>query len=359
MAAGGTIALGSGPDTVSLVQTAVVHDGTIHPGGAVRVVLEAARALDADLFVGFSGMDRDWWVERAPNDVAVLRETSRDGSLNSIRTARSMLRLDIREYDCVLTSGPATKFFQPYDDQLRIHYLHHPPLSSLWFDGSLFAYLVKTLDRIETSSIPHLLANSDLTATRAFRHYNRTPDRVLPPPVDVGAFSPDADRVQGQLVMVGRLERRKRTTVAVDAMRELPEYTLKLVGDGPLREEIERDAPPNVDVLGFVDDETLRTTVEESVAGVFLSEREDFGLTPIEYLAAGTPVIGVDEPNTNNQIDDETGVLVEPTPEDVARGVRAVTGRRWSRSDLRNRADAYGADRFRSDLRAFVEAVYF
>lgn len=341
------------------MQTAVIHDGTIHPGGAVRVVVEAARSLDADLFVGFSGMDRDWWAERAPNDVTVLRKTSRDGILNSVRTARSMLNLDIREYDCVLTSGPATKFFQPYDDQLRIHYLHHPPLSSLWFDGSLFAYLIKTIDRIETSSIPHLLANSNLTSTRAFRHYNRTPDCVLSPPVDVEAFSPNADRIEGQLVMVGRLEGRKRTTVAVEAMRVLPEYTLKLVGDGPLRDEIERQAPSNVDVLGYVDDATLRRTIEESVAGLFLAEREDFGLTPIEYLSAGTPVVGVDEPNTNNQIDQDTGTLVEPTSEHVAKGVRDVTGRCWTRTDLRNRAEEYGADQFRSKLREFVETVYF
>lgn len=341
------------------MKTAVVHDGTIHPGGAVRVVIEAARALDADLFVGFSGMDREWWSKRAPNDVTVLRTTSRDGTLNGIRTAWSMLELDIREYDCVLTSGPATKFFQPYDDQLRIHYLHHPPLSSLWFTGGLFDYAVKTIDRVETSSIPHVLANSELTSVRAFRHYNREVDRVLPPPVEVEKFSSDKERVDDQLVMVGRLEDRKRTIVAVDAMRDLPEYTLKLIGDGPLREEIEREASDNVDVLGYVDDATLRRTVEESVAGIFLAEREDFGITPIEYLAAGTPVIGVDEPNTNNQIDEETGVLVNTEPNAVAEGIQRATERDWNRAGLREAAKRFATERFRTELREFVEAVYF
>lgn len=341
------------------METAVVHDGTIHPGGAVKVVTEATRALDADLYIGFSGKDKNWWKDRVPNDVSIMRSTSRSGTLNDIRTARLMLNLDLREYDVVVTSGPAAKFFQPYDDQLHVHYIHHPPLASLWFTGGLFAYLVKTIDRVETSAIPHIVANSELTSTRTFRHYNREVDRVLPPPVDVDEFSHYSDRMEKQLVMVGRLEERKRPRVAVNAMSELQGYTLKLLGDGPLRGEIERTAPSNVDVLGYVDDSTLRRTIEESAAGVFLAEREDFGITPIEYMAAGTPVVAVNEPNTNNQVDKETGVLVEPTPKGVAEGIQVVVGRDWDRRAIRDRAETYSSERFRDDIREFVETVYF
>jgi glycosyltransferase involved in cell wall biosynthesis len=270
-----------------------------------------------------------------------------------------MLNLDLQSYDIILTSGPASKFIQPYDDQLHIHYIHHPPLSSLWFTGGLFAYLVKNIDRIETAAIPHLIANSELTSTRVFRHYNREVDTVLAPPVNVDSFSPSSDRVKNQLVMVGRLEERKRPRVVMNAMRELPTYTLKLLGDGPLREEIERDAPSNVDVLGYVDDSTVRTTIEQSVAGVFLAEREDFGITPVEYMAAGTPVVGVDEPNTNNQVNNSTGVLVDPTVEDVVSGIREAGERSWDRNSIRERAEEYDTGRFRASLREFVEAVYF
>ncbi|MFB6234046.1 MAG: glycosyltransferase [Halopenitus sp.] len=340
------------------MEAAVVHDGTIHPGGAVKVVTEAARALDADLYVGFSGKDEEWWEDRVPNSVSIIRKTSRSGTLNDIRTARSMLNLDLREYDVVLTSGPAAKFFQPYDDQLHIHYIHHPPLASLWFTGGLFSYLVKTIDRVETSAIPHLIANSELTSTRTVRHYNHEVDRVIPPPVDVDGFSPDAVRKENQLVMVGRLEGRKRPKVAVDAMRELPEFTLKLIGDGPLRGEIERNAPSNVDVLGYVDDTTLKRTIEESVAGIFLAEREDFGITPIEYMAAGTPVVGVDEPNTNNQIrEGVNGMLVEPNSEAVKKNIRRMTQRTWDRETIAKSAEKYHPSRFREELRDVINNV--
>jgi len=341
------------------METAILHDGTIHPGGAVKVVTEAAHALDSDLYVGFSGKNAQWWDQRVPNDVTILRRTSRSGTLNDVRTARSMLNLDLREYDVIVSSGPAAKFFQPFDEQLHIHYIHHPPLSSLWFSGGLFSYFIKSIDRVETCSIPHLIANSELTATRVFRHYNRDVDLVISPPVDVTEFSTDVDRNQNQLVMVGRLEERKRPMTAVKAMQELPDYTLKLIGDGPMRKEINRQAPPNVEVLGYVNDSTLRKTIEESVAGLFLAEREDFGITPIEYMAAGTPVVGIDEPNTNNQVTQNTGVLVEPTAEAVAEGVKKSTGRNWNRQELRDRANEYSTVRFRKEISDFVEAVYF
>jgi len=340
------------------MQVAVVHDGTINPGGAVRVVIEACNALDADLYVGFSGKEKDWWQDRAPNDVTLLRRVSSGGTLNDVLTTKKILGLELEKYDIVLSSGPAAKFFQPYDDQLHIHYVHHPPLASLWFSGGLFAYLVKAIDRVETLSIPHLLANSELTRTRVRRHYNREIDRVIPPPVDIEAFTPREERVENQLIMVGRLEERKRPEVAIRAMEDLNDYTLKIVGNGPLREELEKDAPSNVTFLGYVDDSNLRRCIEESVAGIFLAKREDFGITPIEYMAAGTPVIGVDEPNTNNQVNTDTGVLVNPIPGAVADGARTSSSMNWDREKIRNQAERYNTDRFKNSFEEFINDVY-
>lgn len=337
------------------MNVAIVHDGTIYPGGAVRVVIEAANALDADLFVGFSGKEHEWWDQQVSGEVTILRRTSRDGMLNDMVTVRNFLNLDLQAYDIVLSSGPAAKFVQPYDDQHRIHYLHHPPLAKLWFSGGLFSYLITVIDRVETVTVPSLIANSQLTAQRSVCHYNREVDTVIPPPVQVSNFTSSRERTPKQLVMVGRLEDRKRPEIAIEAMESLPEYTLKLVGDGPRRQSLERAAPANVEFLGYVDEETLRTTIETSVAALFLAEREDFGITPIEYMAAGTPVVGVDEPNTNNQIDDQVGTLVPPEASAVANGIQRVVGREWDHAAIRKRAEQYDAPRFRDEIRQFVE----
>lgn len=341
------------------MSTTVIHDGTTHPGGAVDVVLSAADVLDADLVVGFSGRDREWWGERAPNDVRILTEREESSTLGDAVMAWRWLNLDLNEYDTVFSSGPATKFYQPYDDQRVIHYLHHPPLSSLWFDGGLFDYALKIIDRVETWSIPTLIANSQLTAERMESQYNREPERVINPPVNIDRFSTDRRHRSDEVVMVGRLEERKRPTVAVRAFRRLAggedPPQLHLVGDGPLRAEVERATGDNVRVHGYVDDARLVELVERAWAGLFLARREDFGITPVEYMAAGLPVVGVDEPNTNRQVTDgETGLLVDPDPAAVAEGIQEALGREWDRARIREVAEGYRPALFEKRLREVV-----
>lgn len=339
----------------------VVHDGTIHPGGAVKVVVEAARALDADVVVGFSGPDHDWWARRCPNDVRVLSKPRH--LLNDARNARRMRRLDLEEYDLVLTSGPATKFYRPVDGQHRIHYLHHPPLAALWNDGGVIAYVQSVLDRVETLTLPVVVANSELTAERYHRHYGRRTDAVVNPPVDVDAFDPGGSHDPDRFVLVGRLEARKRPGLAIDAFTRLGAESgddiprLDVVGDGPLRDELERRAGPNVTFHGFVEDDRLVALTEAAHAGVFLAKREDFGITPVEYLAAGLPVLAADEPNTNNQVDDGvTGLLVEPELAAVEEGITALLARDWDRTSIAEAARAYHPARFREQLEAVVDA---
>lgn len=339
------------------MRAVVVHDGALHPGGAVDVAIEAARALDGDLVVGLSGVADAWWEARAPNDVRVLKRVSKRSTLGDARLAWRLLNLDLEAYDLVLTSGPAAKFYHPADGQRRAHYMHHPPLRVLWSEGGLATYLIRTIDRIETWGIPLLIANSRLTAERIEALYDRTADAVVHPPVDVDRFSPDEVKRGDEVVLVGRLEERKRPEVAIDAFRgfEGPEEErpqLHVLGDGPLRAQLERSAPDNVHFHGYVEGDELVERVERAAAGLFVAKREDFGIVPVEYLAAGTPVVGVDEPNTNDQIEDgETGVLVEPTSTAVRAGVREALERSWDPELLREAAEGYGIVRFHEELR--------
>ncbi|MFB6095564.1 MAG: glycosyltransferase [Halodesulfurarchaeum sp.] len=342
------------------MDAAVVHDGAGHPGGGARVATEAATALDADLYLGYSGVDIGWWDERTPHDVHVLTGMETSSRLRDLWLIRTMLTLDLSGYDLVLTSGPVTKFYHPADGQRRAHYMHHPPLPLLWYDGSLLLYPFSVIDRVETGSIETLIANSELTAKRARSLYGRDP-AVVNPPVDVERFEGERDPEPGKVVMVGRLEERKRPRIAVEAFTSL-DAELHLIGDGPLRDELERQAlgdkvfhgyvePDNVVFHGYVDDDELREHLLTAEAGLFVARREDFGVTPIEYLAAGLPVVGVDEPNTNNQIvDGELGCLVKPDVHGVTGGIRDVLDEEWDTQTLRDAASTYRPTVFRKGL---------
>lgn len=346
------------------MSNAVVHDGAVHPGGAVKVVIETARALDADLVIGISGMNKKWWASRIPNEIRILSQGSKMGTLQDIRNAYRMMNLSLNEYDIVITSGPATKFFQPYDQQTHVHYLHHPPLSKLWFDGGLFAYLQSFVDRVESISIPIVIANSTLTAERFWKHYGHEVNYVVNPPVTTDSFSWQGDHVPGKFVMVGRLEDRKRPFLAVEAFEALQESEispipeLHLLGGGPHLERIQKHAPRNVIVHGYVDDDELVSTLESSYAGIFLAEREDFGITPIEYMAAGLPVLGVDEPNTNNQIEhQQNGILVRPDAESICSGIIEMMEKSWDRKAISECARMYNVSRFHEEIQEAVADV--
>lgn len=344
-------------------RVAIIHDGTINPGGGAKVAIEAANALDADIYVGFASKDsEDWWEKRAPNKVNImtLRETD-DSRVRDALLIGDMLSLDLSDYDAIMTSGPISKWIQPRGDQHHYHYAHHPPLNVLWYDDSILNYAVKVLDRSETHSIPTIIANSELTSERFERVYNRTPDHVVHPPVAVETFDHTRMPYPRELVMVGRLEERKRPDIAVKAVTKLENELeepphLNVIGDGPMREELEEIAGDNIEFYGFADAITLRNNVEHAQAGIFLAKKEDFGITPIEYLAAGTPVVAVNEPNTNRQITDgENGILVEPTVTDVADAISNILDQNWDRDELAADADAYNTDRFHNEIQNIIQ----
>jgi glycosyltransferase involved in cell wall biosynthesis len=101
-----------------------------------------------------------------------------------------------------------------------------------------------------------------------------------------------------QFCFVARLVRAKGVAVALDAFEAaaLPGYTLVVCGEGPLRPLVEERARrnPAIQYLGRVSAKEKARVMAESLALLFPSVREGFGLTAIEAAAAGTPTIGTD-----------------------------------------------------------------
>jgi glycosyltransferase involved in cell wall biosynthesis len=87
-----------------------------------------------------------------------------------------------------------------------------------------------------------------------------------------------------------RLMPYKKIPAIVEAFRDLPERKLVVVGDGTEMTRIRAVAGPNVEILGYQSTEVLRDLMQRARAFVFAAE-EDFGITPVEAQACGTPVI--------------------------------------------------------------------
>jgi glycosyltransferase involved in cell wall biosynthesis len=116
----------------------------------------------------------------------------------------------------------------------------------------------------------------------------------------------------------------------------------------------------NVDVRGYVEEAEKRRLLRDAKALVFLAENEDFGMVPVEAMAAGTPVIGVEEGFTAEQIrDGVNGYFTDRKPSEVQAAIWWFEdeGVEWSGAQLHAFAQQFGRKRFDWEMRAAVDAA--
>ena len=192
------------------------------------------------------------------------------------------------------------------------------------------------------------VANSTAVAERIERFYGREAI-VVPPPVATGDFPRGVERDPSHFLWVHRLVPYKRPLEVAAAFRELPDLRLTMVGLGPLEAELRARAPDNVEVLGWTAREELARLFAGAGGFIHVGE-EDFGISMVEALAAGTPVVAADRGGARDIVRPGVdGVLVsDPAhPAAIRAGVRELAQRSWDAEALRERAERFSEDRFR------------
>jgi glycosyltransferase involved in cell wall biosynthesis len=158
-----------------------------------------------------------------------------------------------------------------------------------------------TAARVDT-----FVANSWNVRRRLWRVYRRR-SSVLHPPVAVHTF--DHKPSDGYFLMVSEMVAYKRLAYAVRAFAKSGRR-LRIVGDGPEFRTLRKEAARNIEFCGRVSDEELRDLYARSAALVVPGE-EDFGITMVESLASGKPVIALGRGGATEIVSDGCGVLFE------------------------------------------------
>ena len=212
-------------------------------------------------------------------------------------------------------------------------------------------------DRSAAGSAARYLANSTATAELVRRVYGLEaevlhPGHALAPE---GTEEPVEGLEPGYWLCVARLLAYKNVDVVLEALGRRRGEAVVVVGEGPDRARLRAVCPPGSRLLGGANDAQLRWLYRHARALVSLSY-EDFGLTPVEAAAFGTPTLALRYGGSlDTVVEGETGVLVDaPTPALVAAAAGELGATRWDPEALRRHAERFSPDRFAARLRQVV-----
>jgi glycosyltransferase involved in cell wall biosynthesis len=354
------------------MRVALIHDYLNQYGGAERV-LEALHELypAAPVYTSFydpAAMPesyRAWdirtsWMQRLPG-------WRRHFQKYFLLYPSAFESFDLSGYDLILSSSSAfAKGIIPPLGARHICYCH-TPMRFGWRTGayveregigglqqvvlSILLTYVRLWDVATTPRVDAFVANSREVARRISRYYGRQAT-IIPPPVDLPPYRPQPP---GDFYLAGgRLIPYKRLDLAVRAFNQL-RLPLRIFGAGRDREALQAIAGPTIEFLGHVSEERRRDLFAGCRAFVFPGE-EDFGITPLEAMAAGRPVIAYAAGGVlDTLIEGETGrFFYEQSAAALAVAVAASRADRYDPRAIRRHAEGFGHAVFLSRMREFI-----
>jgi glycosyltransferase involved in cell wall biosynthesis len=210
-------------------------------------------------------------------------------------------------------------------------------------------------ERAAADRVNAFVAISEEVQARIGRFYNRE-SKVIYPPVDTGRFVlAPAESHDDYFLIISRLVPYKRIDLAVQAFTELG-LPLWIGGDGRDRARLEALAGPNVHFLGRVPDGELGRLLARCRAFIFPG-LEDFGITPVEAMAAGRPVIAYHGGGAlDSVVEGITGAFFqEQTPESLADAVRRLGEMSFDPAAIRAHAEQFDTSVFKARMKEFIQ----
>ena len=240
------------------------------------------------------------------------------------------------------------------------------PLRFAWSFGGdnrgrlarILAPWFRRFDVKSSRSVDRYLANSPTVVGRIKACYGRDSEVVYPPVhVDDYLQIKRAKSVVGWLVL-SRLVSYKRVDIAVEAATKA-DIPLTVIGDGPELSRLKEIAGPTVTFTGFASAAAIKQAMASAAAFVFPAN-EDFGIVPVEAMAAGLPVIAYGQGGaTDSVVSGETGLFFkEQTAASLLEAWRDFQSIKWSAESCRRRAEQFSKDRFLNAMKAEIDRAW-
>jgi glycosyltransferase involved in cell wall biosynthesis len=287
-------------------------------------------------------------------------------------------QLDLSGYDLILSSSHAVaKGVLTGPDQVHVSYVHSP-IRYAWdmqhqylhesgltkgFKSGLaraILHYIRLWDARTAAGVDTFVANSAFIGRRIRKVYRRE-SQVVFPPVDTDAFVLREGKEDFYLT-ASRLVPYKKVPLIIEAFAQMPDKKLVVIGDGPEWDKCLLAKAPNITLLGYQPFDSLKDHMQRAKAFVFAAE-EDFGITPVEAQACGTPVIAFGRGGALETVKgldqaQPTGVFFqEQTTASIVDAIKSfeANGARFTAQACRANAETFSIASFRSAMQRVID----
>ncbi len=356
------------------LKIALVHDFLIKLGGAERVLKVLADMYpEAPIYTLL--YDEQKVGEIFPKDR--MRFSSLQRLPRWLRSKQRYLlpsmpkaveAMDFSSYDIVLSSSSAFAHGIITNTNTKHYCYCHSPMRYAWdwtheylkenrmgkvkkTAARLLLNKIRMWDQIAGDRPDQYIANSKTVQRRIKKYYRKDAD-IIYPPVSIERFNPRKKK-ENFFLIVSTITPYKKIELAVNLFNKLGKE-LVIIGDGPQRNYLQSIAAPNIHFLGFKSDKEIAEYYRNARAFIFPGE-EDFGITPVEAMASGTPVLAYGKGGvTETVVSGVTGEFFsQPTVQSMEQGLARllINEKKYQMKKMTEQANLFSKDRFIKELR--------
>lgn len=368
---------------IKKLKVAIVHEFLLKLGGAEAVLKSLCELFpDAPIYTFLYNEEKTHGIfKRKKITTSSLQNTpflNQNPKLFLSKYSRAVEEFDLSSYDLVISSSnsfahgvitkPSTLHLCYCHSPMRYawdwyhEYLKENNLQSMLNPKGFFVrkvlHNIRIWDKVSSDRVDYWIANSKNVQQRIQKYYRRE-SKIIYPPVDLERFIQEENDIEqkDQYIIVSRLEPYKKIEIAIRAFNKNKKQLI-IIGSGSYRSRLENIAHKNVSFLGWRSDENVAIQISKSKALIFPGE-EDFGITPVEAMACGKPVIAYKKGGALETISEhETGIFFQhANPESLNDAIKQFEKAKFDRTKCILQSQQFSVSNFNDRFLEYLDKI--
>ncbi len=291
----------------------------------------------------YVGVLRIWWFSHLDlSDFDVVISSSGNGEAKSVRTGKSTTHI------CYCHS-PTHFYWRHHED-----YLKNPGFAGGGFGLKALVKPLRKWDFKAAQKPDYFIANSTHIKNDIKKYYGRDSE-VIHPPISTKRFNKNINRKRAGLITVGRLAPYKHTEIIIEVCSKLS-LPLTVIGQGPELKKLKKLAGPTIKFDDNASDEAVNNYMQTAEAFIFAAF-EDFGITPVEAMSAGTPVIAYKAGGALDYVvEGKTGMFFDKqNATSLMNTLERFQTKHFNHEVISKHAEEFSEENFRSSIHDFLK----